>query len=160
MACQLAAAKHFFQAQLHQDAKAHLLAMQHAMGGFELGEAVVHGMGGHGAAPGPTDAPNQPGGEGAGLHHAHPGFAARVGQGGLGFQQELVAQHPGHLHRLLNQSVVAGATAYGGFVPLGHRIGDATGQGALRGLPNEAVVEHQQVRAARQRHIADEGPLG
>ena len=130
------------------------------MGGLQLGEAVVNGVGGHGAAAGATDAADQAGREARGLGHADPGLAAWLTHGLLAFQQHLIAQHPRLLHGLLHQAIAAGAAAHRGLVPLGHGIGDATGQGAGRGLLHQLVVKHQQIGAAGQGHIPLKGAFG
>ena len=157
---ELAAADLLLQPQLHQDAEAHLLAMQMAVAGLQLGEAVVHRMGRHGAAAGPADPPDQAGREPTGLRHAHPGLSIGIRHRLLAFEQQLIAQGAGHLHRLLHQAIVAGAAAHRGLIPLGHRIGDAAGQRAGGRLSDQIVVEHQQGWAAVERHIAAEGSLG
>lgn len=66
--------QHFFQAKLGQDPEAHLFPMKARMGGWQLGEAIVHGMGGHGAAAGPAQATDEASGESGGFRHPHPGL--------------------------------------------------------------------------------------
>ena len=130
------------------------------MAGRQLGEAVVNGVGRHGATAGATDAADQTGAESGGLRHPHPGLTTRLGQGRLGVEQQLIAQHPRHLHGHLHQGIAAGAAAHRRFVPLGHGIGDTAHQRASGGPAHQSVVEHQQVGAALQGHIPLEGALG
>ena len=73
------------------------------------------------------------------------------------FQHKLVAQHPGHLNRLLHQAIAAGATTHRRLVPLGHGVGDAACQGAGWGLADQVVVKDEQIWAAGQGHIAQKG---
>ena len=79
------------------------------------------------------------------------------GQGTINHQ--LIPQHTGHLNGLLHQPIAAVATADRCFVPLRQGIGDAAGQGARRSLANQAMVKHQQLRAARQGHITLKGSV-
>ena len=165
LAGQLIAPQAFLQPQLHQDAKAHFFAVELTMAGGQLGEPVMHGVGGHGAAAGTAHAADHSGSERTGLSHPHPGVAGLVGrtrggQGDLRLLQQLVAQHPRHLHCLLDQAIATAGTAHGSLIPLGHGIGNATGQGAAGGAMHQAVVKDQQVGAALQGHVAAEGPLG
>jgi hypothetical protein len=100
----------FFEAQLGQDSKTDFLAMEMASAGRQLGQAVVDGMGRHGAAAGATKTSHQAGGQGTTLGHPHPGCRVGIGQGGFAIEQQLIPQRSSHLQGLLHQPIVIGAT--------------------------------------------------
>ena len=113
----------------------------------------MHGVSRHRAAARSANAADQAGGEPAGFRHPYPCRTTWFGHRLARFKQQLIAQHPRHLHRLLHHPIAAGAAAHRGLVPLGHGIGDAAGQGARWRLAHQVVVKHQQVWAAIQGHI-------
>ena len=52
LSCKPVTAQTFFQAKLHKNSEAHLLAMENVVTGLQLGEAVVNSMGRDGTATG------------------------------------------------------------------------------------------------------------
>jgi hypothetical protein len=87
----------------------------------------------------PTD---HTGGKAASFSNPYPGLTIGTRDGINGINQELIAKHPGHLNGLLDDSVRAGSTTYGGFVPLSEGVSDATGQGLRWGLTNEPMIKN------------------
>ena len=128
LGCQAIASQPLLQTELNKDAETDFFTMQNVMAGLKLGQAVVHGMGSNGAAACPTQAAHHTGGECTGFGRAGPGGTVAVLHGLGAINQQLITQHPGHLHSLLNQVVTAVSTAHGGFVPLGESIRDSAGQ--------------------------------
>ena len=128
--CQTIAPETFFQAQLDQDAESHLFSMQDGMTGFQLSQAVVNGVSGDRSTASSSKTTEHSRGESTGIHNPLPGLTTRILDGLDAVDQQLVAKNSGHLHGLLNHSVLAGAAAHGGFIPFGKRIGDSAGQGS------------------------------
>ena len=118
------------QAQLNKHAEADLLAMQNGMSRFQLSQAVVNGVSGDRSTASSTKTTDHSRGESTGIHNPLPGLTTRILDGLDAVDQQLVAKNSGHLHGLLNHSVLAGAAAHGGFIPFGKRIGDSAGQGS------------------------------
>ena len=157
LGCQLAASKALLQTKLNQNSEAHFFAMQNPVASGELREPVMDSMGCDRSALGSTQSADDSSSEPTGFSDSHPGLALRIVDGFFGIQQQLIPQHPGHLHRLLDDSIVTRAAADRGFVPLGDGISDATRQGASRCLANQVVVKDQEIRAAAESHIPLEG---
>ena len=128
LGCQAIASQPLLQTQLNKDAETDFFTMQNVVTGLKLGQAVVHGMGSNGAAACPTQAAHYTGGECTSFGRASPGGTVAVLHGLGAINQQLITQHPGHLHSLLNQAVTAVPTAHRGFVPLGEGVGDSAGQ--------------------------------
>ena len=101
------ATKTLLKAELHKNAESHLLAMENVVASLKLGEAVVNGVGRDRAATGAAKSPHHPGGEGTGFSGAHPGGAVWVLQRRWAVEQQLIPQHPSHLHGLLYQTIAA-----------------------------------------------------
>ena len=129
------------------------------MASLKLGETVVDRMGRHRAATCSAKTAHDTGGQRAGLRGSNPGRTGGIIKSLGTVDQQLIPQHPGHLHRLLHQAIGAVAAADGGLVPLGQSICDTTGQRAGRGLTHEGVVKHQKVRTTVQDHILLKGTL-
>ena len=98
-------------------------------------------------------------GESAGFSGAGPGRTGGVLKSAWPIDQQLIAKHTGHLHRLLHQSIAAVPTADRCLVPLRQGISDTTGQGAQRGLANKPMIKHQQIGAALQSHVTLESAI-
>jgi hypothetical protein len=156
---QAIASETLFKAQLDQDAESHLLSMENGMAGFQLGQAVVNGMGSDCSTARPPKASDDPRGEAAGIHNSPPGFASWLLDGIKAVDQQLVTKNSGHLNCLLNHPVAAGSAAHGGFVPLGQSVGDAARQGSSRCLKKQVMIEDQQIRAALESLITLKGTI-
>lgn len=128
LGCQAIASQPLLQTELNKDAETDFFTVQNVVTGLKLGQAVVHGMGRHRAAACPTQAAHHTGGECTGFGRTGPGGTVAVLHGVGAINQQLIAQHPGHLNSLLNQAVTAVPTAHRSFVPLGEGVRDSTGQ--------------------------------
>ena len=60
---------------------------------------------------------------------------------------------------MLHKPILTAGTAHRRLVPLGQGIGDPTGKGSRGSLPDQGVIEHQQIRTTRQHDIRLEGTL-
>jgi hypothetical protein len=112
LTCKPVPAQTFLQAKLHKNSETHLLAMENVVTSLQLGEAVVNGMGRDSAATGAAKPPHHPGGESTGFGGAHPGRTVWIFQSREAVDQQLIPQHPSHLHGLLHQTIAAVAATH------------------------------------------------
>ena len=112
LSCYAFATETLLQAELHKEANPHLLAMDNVVASLELGEAVMNGVSSNSAATGTAESPHHPGGEGTGFSGAHPGGTVWGLQRSWAVEQQLIPQHPCHLHGLLHQTIAAVAAAH------------------------------------------------
>ena len=128
LGCQAIGSQSLLQTELNKDTETNFFTMQNVVAGLKLGQAVMHGMGRDRATACTTQTAHHSGGECTGFGRAGPGGTVAVLHGLVAINQQLITQHSGHLHSLLNQAVTAVATAHRSFVPLGESVGDSAGQ--------------------------------